>query len=317
LCVDNYTDVSSYFVNGWKTGSTAITTVNYMGTYTGVAVGSTTAGTCGSIPTGQQRNCPAYLRCLNGTADVRPVITSISPAQGLIGVTRSSVNITGTGLTGATVNGGTGITPTVKSTNNTTVVVDLAVASNAAAGNHAITVTANGQTSNSVNFFVQIPTHLGRVGEPCTSSSGIGPLVTGTNLIIKDCAGNTVPGGSNVCGGYQLLTYYLIDQTGNNRIQNGLVTFTESFSNFSPPTDPIPANPGSSKPDLSTQVLADIYAMYASAPTCPPPNLSDSFDQTWTATVGSTVYNLATVIHITRATNSQGFPSFTTLITTP
>ena len=69
-CADIYTDVSSYFLYGWQTGNTGITTVNYMGTYTGTGVGSTTAGTSGPIPTGQQRNCPAYRVSLSGTANV-------------------------------------------------------------------------------------------------------------------------------------------------------------------------------------------------------------------------------------------------------
>jgi hypothetical protein len=73
-CADHYTDVSSYFLYGWKTGNTGITTVNYMGTYSGVGVGSTTDGACGYIPTGQQRNCPAYLLCRSGTADVTPKV---------------------------------------------------------------------------------------------------------------------------------------------------------------------------------------------------------------------------------------------------
>ncbi len=80
-CTDQYYDVSSYFMYGWKTGNTSIATVNYMGTYTGVGVGSATAGACGSIPTGQQRNCPAYLLCLAGQENVYPTVTIGSFSQ--------------------------------------------------------------------------------------------------------------------------------------------------------------------------------------------------------------------------------------------
>ncbi len=74
-CTDQYYDVSSYFMYGWKTGNTAVATVNYMGTYTGKGVGSATAGACGNIPTGQQRNCPAYLLCLAGQENVYPTVS--------------------------------------------------------------------------------------------------------------------------------------------------------------------------------------------------------------------------------------------------
>jgi hypothetical protein len=80
LCSDIYTDVSSYFVNGWRSGNTAITTVNYDGTYTGVAVGSTALSTSGSIPTTQQLKCPAYLVSLSGTANVSSLTCTPSSA---------------------------------------------------------------------------------------------------------------------------------------------------------------------------------------------------------------------------------------------
>ena len=114
------------------------------------------------------------------------------------------------------------------------------------------------------------------------------------------------------------LTYALADQAGN-RITNGTVTFNESFSNISPTPDPFgnPTVGPASSPNLATQVLADIYAIYnSSPPACPPANVSDSFNQGWTATVGTVNYPLTTVISITRSTNSQGLPSFTSTITT-
>jgi hypothetical protein len=54
------------------------------------------------------------------------------------GATVSSVTIGGTGLSGATVTAPSGITPTVKSTTDTSLVVDLAVAANATAGNNTL-----------------------------------------------------------------------------------------------------------------------------------------------------------------------------------
>jgi hypothetical protein len=82
LCSDIYIDISSYFMNNWSVVNTAIATVNYMGTHTGVGVGSTTSNTWALLSTGQQRNCPAYRVNLSGTADVtlpKVTIDSFSP----------------------------------------------------------------------------------------------------------------------------------------------------------------------------------------------------------------------------------------------
>ncbi len=193
---------------------------------------------------------------------------------------------------------------------------NLVISASAAGANHGVNVTINGQTSPTVNFYVQIPTHLARIDEPGTPNNGTGPLNTGTDITVYDLAGNVYNNLTNQCGGYQWRTYALADQQGN-RIQNGTVTFTESFANISPSNDPLPWPAASSSPNLATQVLSDIYGILKAAPSCPPANLSDSADQSWTATVGTTPYTLQTVIHITRATNSQGLPSFTSLITTP
>jgi hypothetical protein len=101
----------------------------------------------------------AYVSAVLPNVTVAPRLDSISPAQGLIGATTSGVTFSGKGLNGATVSDSIGgITATVKSSNDTTLVADLAIAANAAAGNHSISVSAGGQASNSVNFFVQVPT---------------------------------------------------------------------------------------------------------------------------------------------------------------
>jgi hypothetical protein len=251
-----------------------------------------------------------------------PSITSISPAVGPVGastaVTIAGSNF-GTNLRNIAINAGTGIsaTPTSVNTNGTQIQASFAIVGGAPGGNHSVTITVSGgPPSNSVNFFVQIPTSLGRIDEPGTPNNGTGSLNAGTNITILNLDGTTRV--ANVCGGYQWFTYALADQQAN-RIQSGTVTFTESFNNISPSPDPLPAPTSgqSGSPNLATQVLSDIYANYNSAPACPTPNVSDSFDQHWTATAGGTVYNLTTVIHITRATNGQGLPTYTSTITTP
>jgi len=178
-------------------------------------------------------------------------------------------------------------------------------------------VSVAGQSSTPGNFFNQVPTHLGYIDEPNTPNNGHSPITSGTSIAIINVSGTTLASG--VCGGYQWITYGLGDQNGN-QIKNGTVTFNESFSNISPSPDPFGSpSPGSpSSPNLATQVLGDTYAIYnTSPPACPPANKNDSFNQQWTATVGNVVYSLTTVISISRSTNGQGLPTFTSSITTP
>jgi hypothetical protein len=267
-------------------------------------------------------NCYPYEGYGQALVTVTPGISSISPAQGLIG-SSLTVTINGGGFgTSPTVNGGSGISVTVNSATDSQINATFNVSSSATGGNNSVSVTAGGQTSNQVNLYVQMPTHLARIAEPYTSNNGIGPLTTGTNITVYDANGNVYDNLAGVCGGYQWLSYSLEDQeTTPQRITNGTVTFQEAFSNASPSSgDALGApTPGPALTiDLSSSVLVDIYAIVTTnPPPCPVANGSDSVDQTWSATVGSNVYNLVTVIHITRQTNSQGLPSFTSDITTP
>ncbi len=97
----------------------------------------------------------------SGTINVKPKITGISPARGLIGTSLLTVTITGTGLAGATsIAAGTGINATVSNSTATQITANFAIASNATLGNHSVTVTVAGQPSNSLNFFVQKPATL-------------------------------------------------------------------------------------------------------------------------------------------------------------
>jgi hypothetical protein len=99
----------------------------------------------------------------NATATVTPSLTSISPARGLIGTTLS-VTLNGNGFGsscgGLSISAGSGITATCNSANNTQIQASFAISSSATGGNHAVSVTAGGQSSPSLNFFVQVPTYF-------------------------------------------------------------------------------------------------------------------------------------------------------------
>jgi hypothetical protein len=137
-----------------------------------------------------------------GPVDVSPQINSIQPARGLIG---STTEVLLTGKFGSSSNptiqvSGGGITATVSTSNSVEIRANFQVAANASTGNHTVTVKINNMTSNSVNFFVQVPTSLATdfEGSPQNYNGG---SVPGTDI--------------QVCYGYvKILTYTMLDQNG-------------------------------------------------------------------------------------------------------
>ena len=138
------------------------------------------------------------------------------------GATVSSVTIGGTGLSGATVTAPTGITPTVKSTTSTSLVVDLAVAANATAGNNTLTVHSSGsppQTATTT-FFVQVPTSLS--------------IVTGTSSTTGEARCDAASFGTG-CGVSRTFTYQVNDQENPPQpIQVGGLQVWDAISTTSP-----------------------------------------------------------------------------------
>jgi hypothetical protein len=321
-------DVNGAFDGGYSVTNTGIATVAGLGVYTGVGVGSTTSAALGDLQINEPReNCPVLLVGPTGTINTVPVITGISPAAGLVG-NAESVTITGSGFSSpATINAGTNI-----SVSSTTVVSPTEITatftptnSTSAGGNQGVTASINsGSPSNSVNFYVQIPTHVARVSAPGVApagpvTNGVGPLVTSTNMAVQYPNGGQYQSYTSVCGGYQWYAYDVEDQQ-SNPITDGTMTITESFSDISPSPDPLTSPTGSSVTVSAPNnlIIGDISANFNNAPSCPPASVGDSYNQQFTATVGGVQYNtVTTVIHITRSTNSQGLPTFTSTITTP
>lgn len=74
-CESQYDDISAFFFNHWSSGNTAIVTVDYYGTHTGVSVGSTTSQAFASVPNNNARlRCPALGQNPSGGANVRPTV---------------------------------------------------------------------------------------------------------------------------------------------------------------------------------------------------------------------------------------------------
>ncbi|MGH9906958.1 MAG: IPT/TIG domain-containing protein, partial [Pyrinomonadaceae bacterium] len=195
---------------------------------------------------------------------VKPRITSITPGRGLINST-ISVSIDGSGFAGgSTVSvAGTGVTASVQSSSATSLSVNLNISANATPGNHGVTVTTSGKTSNSVNFFVQVPTSLRR-----DSISGV----------------NDQQGG---CGATRTLLYRLLDQEGAE-ISSG-DTLKETFSNFSGPAGVAP--PAERNVQLASGVAIDTIGYQI--PDCPPP-FTATFSQTFAVVIGTQSYSLTT-----------------------
>lgn len=109
------------------------------------------------------------------------------------------------------------------------------------------------------------------------------------------------------------------EEQSGNVIGNGTATFTEAFSNIAPSPDPFgDPTARSTAINLSADYLADLYALWGPyPPACEPANDSDSYQQHWSAKVGTVVYSLTTVISISRSTSNQGIPSFSSSISTP
>jgi hypothetical protein len=188
--------------------------------------------------------------------------------------------------------------------------------STSAGGNQGVTVTVSGQASHSQNFFVQYPQHLVYTDESITPYNGQSTIVSGTDINIV--AGNGTIVATGVCGAYQWLTYTPTDQSGN-QINNGTIAIQEAFSNFSPSPDPFPApTPSSATVNLPGGYLGDTQGLWGpDPPDCQPAEASDSFNQKFTATVGSVNYSMTTVVTIVRSTNILGMPTFDVSITTP
>lgn len=163
-CTGVDTSVLDYFPPiSWGTGNHAIATANGH-VITGVAPGSTTNFASGTLTTGnvESHYCPRQQFNPSGNVNSQPTITAINPAQGLVG-TAVNVTITGTGFAqGATIQAGTSITVSnVSVSSSTSITATFTIENSAdAGGNWNVTVTSNGQTSNSKPFFVQIPTSL-------------------------------------------------------------------------------------------------------------------------------------------------------------
>ncbi len=220
------------------------------------------------------------------TVIVKPKITDITPDRALIGTART-VTISGKGLrSNATVSAGSGITATGTNGSSSSITVTFTIASDAAAGNHSVTVTVRGQQSNSLNFYVQVPKKVVPFDIEGLTTNGKGPVVVVNDGEIKDLSGNTL--AEHQCGVYQNVAYILVDQAGQ-RITDAFTLVEEFDENAEPSrTLNIPAD----------KVITDIHSRSRTAPQCLGSDEHSILIQGFTVNVGSASYELTTLVRI-------------------
>jgi len=167
----------------------------------------------------------------SGEAEVKVLhVNNVAPGRGVRAAT-THVIITGTSFTsGATVNvGGDGITVSNKTVNSSTSInADFVVAANAGLGNHSVSVSRGGKPSNSVNFYVQVPSKLLPYTDSNLAPNGIGPLRTPVHEDLTYLEGALF--AHDFCGVARSYLFFLADQDGQ-RIQTAF-HFDEIFSNI-------------------------------------------------------------------------------------
>jgi IPT/TIG domain len=308
--------------SNWTSNNTPVIQMNSSIHYRAVGMAGGTANVngcytdCSMYDTNPDFDCPCIswpTRCSSGAGQVIQ-ITGISPSRGLIGAT-TIVTINGSGFgSSPTVNAGSGITFSYSSRSATQIIVNFVVASTAPSGNHSVTVTNNSvspaRTSSSVNFYVQVPKKLVRLDYP-GAPGGVGPLVVITNGNVVDLSGHTIATGQ--CGVYRNYAFQLVDQETSPQPISGTYTITAHFTNYQ--------GPGSTPSDNSQQItpgaaIADLQYFGNTAPSCPGSNDNESFDMFNFVNVGTSRYDLTTVIHISKGYFS-GTPEVNSTITTP
>jgi hypothetical protein len=219
-------------------------------------------------------------------------INSILPARGVVGAT-IGIAIFGSGFntnsTPTVAISGSGVTASeVHVSSSGEITANINITRDAATGNHAVKVVSSGFSSNSVTFFVQVPTSLRRDSLSDIIEISNGDVVDGLGVLRL----------SGQCGAYRNVVYQLMDQkTPEPQPIAAALEVDETFSNYQGPTN---LNPGLLKTGETRYdgKIADVIGVVDSSPHCPGA-LTLSFNQGFVALIGTRSYILTT-------TNSVG-----------
>jgi len=310
---DRYDSIRTFNVS-WNSSDSEVTSVNSSGTVTALNGGESDIEAvfsgryyytqecvpqyrpeAGDATHDIQPNLPGCGACRfdpatqrpRGRLRVKPRITSITPARGLIG-TATAVTIRGRsfGSNPSVIIGGMGVTYSGSGGSTTQLTGTLNVAADATIGDHSVQVSNKGQRSNAVNFIVQLPTRLVPFDIPDRTTNGKGPVVVIDNGDIVDLSGNVR--ATNQCGVYQNVAYVLVDQAGQRIVQP--YTLIEEFAFNAQPSQTfnLPAN----------AIITDIHSRSRTAPACLGFNEHDELVQGFTVVAGTSRFDLTTLVSI-------------------
>jgi hypothetical protein len=233
----------------WSTGNTAIATAN-KNTISGVAAGTTTDSAksitlnLGAKGVVDGNPCPTGQFQPSGTTNVAPKITSFDPNPIMIGVSKTTLTINGSGFgTDPTVHLPSGITSTGQGSTDTQIVLQgVSVALSTTVSNDNVTVTAGSQTSAPAALTVDGPYHM-------IVQSDVTGLCSGCITAVR-----------------RIVTYQIQNFSGSNAGTTS-VGETGGFgaSSCSPNTLPSPTTCSSNFSTLSNGTFSDVWSMNSDA----------------------------------------------------
>jgi hypothetical protein len=281
-CYGNYSEFTVVTDATWSSSDTNVATVESLnGNVTGAAPG--TATITASWHEYVYHYSPATQSCVphqnnygkSTTITVTPHIDDIQPALGPIG-SSVGISIGGKGFGNSpTVNvAGSGVSTSVQDHTDVSISVTLTISSDAAGGNHGVTVAVNGKQSNSVDFYVQIPTKLRR-----------------------DDPGNLTDeqGG---CGAFRILSYSVLDQQDAVIDTNGALS--ETITDYQGPEE---ARLSPNSTTLAHGTFTDRIGYFI--PTCPPA-FTATCNQGFKVALGGHDYTLSSHNAISMGRTSEG-----------
>jgi hypothetical protein len=270
---------------------------------------------------------------VNGSGSA-PTLSTIAPASGQQGQTITTVTLTGTGLSGATINALSGITVSNVVATASQVTATFTLASGAPLGGQSVTVTTAGGTSNGLTFTVNPPTPVlstiapasGQQGQTITTVTLTGTGLSGAtiNALSGITVSNVVATASQVTATFTLASGALlggqsVTVTTAGGTSNGL-TFTVNASTPAPTLSSISPTSGYQNTSLNVTLSGTNFSAPATVNfggtgvTVTNTTVVNSSTITATFTIASTAASGAQNVSVTTATGTSGNVSFTVLV---
>lgn len=245
-----------------------------------------------------------------------PTLNAVSPSEGLIG-NAVSISLAGVGFgTSPSLVLPSGITASIQSSSDTQISATLMISTSISGGNEAIQVK-NSETalsSNTLNFFVQIPKTLVRSTD--FGTNGLGPVNVITDSSVIDIDGHTL--ATHQCGVYENIGYQLVDQRTPAQPIFGNYTIHETFSNYSTTVSGLTVPPPKDNPIVISQlIIGDTQFFGKAAPSCPGSNDHEQFDQVQSVIIGTAPPYPLSIVNTIQRGSFSGTEKIVVTIKTP